>query len=130
MFLFIAILHIIVCFLLVIFVLLQNPKGGALGVFGGGGSSVFTSTGASDFLVNITKWCAIVFACTSILMAYMNSKKGSSVILDRPQTINENNIESTQGITPPTDSSGSTPSKKNPSPKQTSPEEKSEPSSE
>ncbi len=86
MFLFISILHILTCLFLILFIMLQNPKGGALGVFGGQSSSksVFASTGGSDFLVSITKWCAIVFALTSILMTYINVKKESSVILDQP----------------------------------------------
>ena len=82
----VAALHIFVSIALVVFVLLQNPKGGAMGILGGMGSSksVFGSTGADDFLVTTTKWCALIFACTSITLAYMNTKKGSSVILDSP----------------------------------------------
>ncbi|MDE0150956.1 MAG: preprotein translocase subunit SecG [Bdellovibrionales bacterium] len=83
---FVATIHIITCVILVGFVLLQNPKGGALGILGGqsGSKSVFSGTGASDFLVTVTKWCAVVFAFTSIQLAYMNTKKSSSVILDAP----------------------------------------------
>ncbi len=86
MLIFVATIHIITCIVLVAFVLLQNPKGGALGLLGGqGGSrSVFSGTGASDFLVTVTKWCAVIFAVTSIQLAYMNTKKSSSVILDAP----------------------------------------------
>lgn len=87
MFTLIAIIHVIICIALIFFILVQNPKGGALGVFGGGGSSsnqAFSSTGASDFLVTITKWCAIIFGMTCVGIAYINIKKGSSVILDTP----------------------------------------------
>lgn len=86
MLVFVATIHIITCVILVGFVLMQNPKGGALGILGGqgGSKSVFSGTGASDFLVTITKWCAVVFALTSIQLAYMNTKKSSSVILDAP----------------------------------------------
>lgn len=82
----VATIHIITCVILVVFVLLQNPKSGALGMLGGqgGSKSVFSGTGASDFLVTTTKWCAIVFAITSIQLAYMNTQKSSSVILDEP----------------------------------------------
>lgn len=86
---FIATLHIIACLTLILFVVIQNPKGGALGVFGGQSSSsksVFASTGASDFLISVTKWCAITFAITSISIAYINSNKNSSIILDQPIT--------------------------------------------
>ncbi len=86
MLVFVSTVHIITCVMLVAFVLLQNPKGGALGILGGqgGSKSVFSGTGASDFLVTITKWCAVIFAITSIQLAYMNTKKSSSVILDVP----------------------------------------------
>ena len=85
MFIFVAVIHILVSITLVLFVLLQNPKGGALGALGGQSSSksVFGSTGASDFLVTVTKWCAVIFAVTSIQLAYMSSKKEESLILDQ-----------------------------------------------
>ena len=81
----VATIHVIASITLVLFVLLQNPKGGGTGILGGQSSSknVFSSTGASHFLVTITKWSAVVFALTSIQLAYMNSKKDSSVILNQ-----------------------------------------------
>ena len=107
---FIAALHIIVSFILVLFILLQNPKGSSMGILGGQSSSksVFSSTGASDFLVKITKWSAVIFALTSIQLAYMNTKKGSSVILDQ-------NTPSTEAVPAPADP---------PSETNTAPEEK------
>ena len=100
-FLLVAGIHIIVSLVLITFVLLQNPKGGALGILGGQSSSksVFGATGASDFLIKVTKWCIVIFAITSIQLAYMTSKKGDSVVLDPQNT-----------TTP-------TPPPKNPSPK-------------
>lgn len=85
MFIFAAVIHILVSITLVLFVLLQNPKGGALGMLGGQSSSksVFGSTGAGDFFASVTKWCAVVFAVTSIHLAYMSSKKEESLILDQ-----------------------------------------------
>ena len=80
----VATIHIITSVILVSFVLLQNPKGGGTGILGGqsGSKNVFSSTGASNFLVTVTKWSAVIFAFTSIHLAYMSSKKDSSVILD------------------------------------------------
>ena len=85
MLVFVATIHIIASIILVVFVLLQNPKGGGAGIFGGqsGSKNVFSSTGASSFLVTVTKWSAVIFAITSIQLAYMNSKKNSSIILDQ-----------------------------------------------
>lgn len=94
MFIFIATFHIIISILLVVLVLLQNPKGGALGFLGGqsGSKSVFSSTGASDFLLTATKWCAVIFALTSIQLAYMSSKRNDSVILN-PTTTETQGLE-------------------------------------
>ena len=108
MFIFIAIIHVIVSLVLIAFVLLQNPKGGALGIMGGGSGakSVFSGTGASDFLVTITKWCAVIFALTSIQLAYMNTKKGtSSVILNQESEINPQQEDSEKSQAPENKSS-------------------------
>ena len=104
MFIFIVTIHVLVSILLVTLVLLQNPKGGNIGFLGGqsGSKSVFSSTGASDFLLKATKWCAAIFALTSIQLAYMSSRRGDeSIILD-----NQNQIESSESLAPsvPTDS--------------------------
>jgi len=82
MFTLIVVLHVIVAFSLIIFVLLQDPKGGAMGVFGGGGSSntLFGATGASNLLTTTTKWLAIIFAVTCLSLAYFSSQKSSSVL--------------------------------------------------
>ncbi len=84
MFTFLAIVHIIVSVIMVLFILLQDPKGGdggALGMLGGGGSkSLFGNTGGNQFLVNVTKWTAIIFAFTSIYLAALSSKKDESVM--------------------------------------------------
>src|SRR5690606_39848896 len=78
-----AILHIVIGVGLVIFVLLQDPKGGgAGGMFGGGGSSnsVFGSTGAGNFLTATTKWFAICFAVSCLALTCVsttNQRKGS-----------------------------------------------------
>ncbi len=82
MFTFLSIVHIIVSFIMIIFILLQDPKGGgAFGIIGGGGTkSLFGSSGANQFLVGVTKWTAIIFAFTSIYLAALSSDKNTSVI--------------------------------------------------
>lgn len=78
---FLAIFHITLAVLLIVLVLLQDSKGGALGVFGAGSSSsVFGSSGGSDFLTKATKWLAILFSATCILLAYTTTKKQESVL--------------------------------------------------
>ena len=84
MFTFLAIVHIVVSVFMVVFILLQDPKGGsggALGMLGGGSSkSLFGSTGGNQFLVNVTKWMAVIFAFTSIYLAALSSQKKDSVM--------------------------------------------------
>lgn len=78
--------HLVIGVSLVLFVLLQDPKGGAMGVFSGGSSSnsFFGASGASNFLTATTKWLAILFAVSSLSLTYMTAKKGASVMDDLP----------------------------------------------
>lgn len=78
-----AIVHVLIGIGLVIFVLLQDPKGGgAGGMFGGGGGSntVFGSTGAGNFLTASTKWFAIFFAVSCLTLTCVSSRKERSVL--------------------------------------------------
>jgi len=78
--------HLVIGVSLVLFVLLQDPKGGAMGVFSGGSSSnsFFGASGASNFLTATTKWLAILFAVSSLGLTYLTAKKGASVMDDMP----------------------------------------------
>jgi preprotein translocase subunit SecG len=80
---FVAVFHLFLAVLLIIFVLLQDAKGGAAGIFGGGSSrSVFGSTGGVTFLTKATTAIAIMFSVTCVSLAYMTStayKHGGSV---------------------------------------------------
>lgn len=78
---FLAIFHVLIAVCLVIFVLLQDSKGGAMGVFGGGSSnSFFGSTGATNFLVKATRWLAIAFAISCLTLTYMSTRRNTSVL--------------------------------------------------
>ena len=81
----ISLVHASACILIVLFILLQHPKGGGiLGVLGGGGGgkSLFSAGGASDFLVNTTKWLTVIFALTSLSLSYISAQKDSSLMAD------------------------------------------------
>ena len=83
MFTFLAIVHVVVSIIMIAFILLQDPKGGggAFGMLGGGGSkSLFGNTGGNQFLVNVTKWTAVIFAFTSLYLAALSSEKDKSVM--------------------------------------------------
>lgn len=79
---FITVVHLFVALILIIFVLLQDSKGGAAGVFGGGSgsNSLFGSTGGADFLTKMTRYTAIMFAVTCLGLAYMTSKPQKSLM--------------------------------------------------
>ena len=63
-----TIIHIIVCFVLILAVLLQSGKSADLaGAFGGGGSqTVFGPRGAANILSKMTTICAVLFMVTSL----------------------------------------------------------------
>ncbi|MEK6555844.1 MAG: preprotein translocase subunit SecG [Bdellovibrionota bacterium] len=77
----ITVIHLLISVSLIGAVLLQDPKGGAMGMLGGGGGSqsVFGATGASTFLTSATKWLAISFGITCILLTYFTSHSTKSV---------------------------------------------------
>ena len=81
----ITVLHVIVCFALVLIVLLQAGKGAEMGAaFGGASQTLFGSSGAMGFLTKLTTAAAIVFMITSLLLAFSSTRQASSVIRERP----------------------------------------------
>jgi preprotein translocase subunit SecG len=85
----VTILHILVCFALVLIVLLQAGKGAEMGAaFGGASQTIFGSSGAMGFLTKLTTVAAVIFMITSLLLAFSSSRRASSVVKERPaQTV-------------------------------------------
>ena len=82
-----VVLQLIVCLLLIALVLLQDPKGGAAGgVFGGGGGSntLLGATGATTFLVKLTRFAAIGFGVLCLVMTWYLKRDTGSVIDAEP----------------------------------------------
>jgi preprotein translocase subunit SecG len=79
---FLAVVHLFIGVALVLFVLMQDSKGSAMGALGGGSSSntFFGSSGASNFLSTTTKWLAIAFAISCLSLTYITSRKATSVM--------------------------------------------------
>jgi preprotein translocase subunit SecG len=71
-----TILHVMLCFLLIVVVLLQSGKAADLaGAFGGAGSqTAFGPRGAATFLSKATTWCAIMFMLTSMTLVLRQDK--------------------------------------------------------
>jgi len=76
------ILHVIVCFVLIMVVLLQSGKAADLaGAFGGGGSqTAFGSRGAATVLTRATTIAAVLFMITSLSLAILGSRRSGSVL--------------------------------------------------
>ncbi len=81
---FISIVHVITALLLILFILVQQGKGGGMGAaFGGGASTqVFGGRGAGNFLTRGTAICAFIFMTTSVSLAYLSSS-GDRALKDR-----------------------------------------------
>jgi preprotein translocase subunit SecG len=85
MLLFVTLLHIILCFILMLVILLQPGKGADVGAaFGGGGgsSTIFGPRGAGSFLSQATTIVAVLFMTTSVTLAvYSNAalRSGSDI---------------------------------------------------
>jgi preprotein translocase subunit SecG len=73
----ITILHIAVCFFLIVVVLLQSGKSGDVAAaFGGMGSqTAFGPRGAATVLSRATTWSAIIFMVTSITLSVAASRR-------------------------------------------------------
>ena len=83
MFTAVIVLHIIVCIALTIVVLLQQGKGADVGaVFGGSSQTVFGAGGASSPLFKLTWTFALLFAFTSLFLAYSSTKRISGSIFE------------------------------------------------
>ena len=81
----ITIIHVIVCFALVLIVLLQAGKGAEMGAaFGGASQTLFGSSGAMGFLTKLTTVAAIVFMITSLMLAFSSTRQASSVVRPKP----------------------------------------------
>ena len=77
---FITVLHIAVCFFLILVVLVQGGNQGGVGAAFGGGNSqgVFGATGATSLLGKMTHAAAAVFLFTTISLTILQGQPGSA----------------------------------------------------
>ena len=83
------VLHVVVCFILIMVVLLQSGKAADLaGAFGGGGSqTALGSRGAATVLTKATTISAILFMITSLSLAIYGSRRSGSVFEQAPAPV-------------------------------------------
>ena len=74
---FLSILHVALCFFMILVILLQPGKeGGMGGAFGGGAAtSAFGGQGATTFLSKVTAGCAAAFFITSLLLSFIGHQR-------------------------------------------------------
>lgn len=86
---FIAIIHVAIAIFLVLLVLIQDSKGAMGGLLGGGGSqSVFGASGATNILVKITRYTAIIFAATCLLLSWYSANQTGGSVMDKYKAAN------------------------------------------
>lgn len=89
MFQIILAIHLVIAFILIVLVMLQQGKGADAGAnFGGGGSSqsVFGSGGSNNFMLKMTSVVAVIFFITSLALAYLGAQqaKGYQSVVQKP----------------------------------------------
>ena len=92
----VTVVHILVCFFLIIVVLLQSGQSGDIAAaFGGMGSqTAFGPRGAATVLTKATTWCAVIFMLTSITLSVTSARhSGTGSVLQ--------NYKSTPAKNPP-----------------------------
>ena len=84
MYIFLIVIHVMVCFLMVGAILLQSGKGAEIGAsFGGSSQTVFGSRGPANFLSKFTVVVAAIFMLTSLGLAILAKERAfSSTVID------------------------------------------------
>lgn len=107
MFQIILAIHLVIAFVLIVLVMLQQGKGADAGAnFGGGSSqSVFGSGGANTFMLKLTSLIAVLFFITSLSLAYLGAQqaKGYQSVtqkLEQPSNVVEEEPASEEPVVP------------------------------
>ncbi len=81
MYIFLIIIHVIVCFVLIAVVLLQAGRGGGFSDMMGGAQpqSIF-GTQTNEFMTRATEVCAVLFIVTSLSLGILSTHRGKSLM--------------------------------------------------
>jgi preprotein translocase subunit SecG len=84
MYIFIVIIHVMVCIILMGVILLQAGKGAEMGAaFGGSSQTIFGSRGAATFLSKLTVGAAALFMITSLTLSILSRERSvASTVTD------------------------------------------------
>jgi preprotein translocase subunit SecG len=102
MYIFLIIIHVMVCFLMVGAILLQSGKGAEIGAsFGGSSQTVFGSRGPANFLSKFTVVVAAIFMLTSLSLAMLAKERTfSSTVIDLNKKEPSQTVPDTTPATP------------------------------
>ncbi len=73
-------IHLVIAVFLIGLVMLQKSEGGALGIGGGGGGSLFSARGVGNTLTRLTAILAACFFATSIALTMLANKHSGSIV--------------------------------------------------
>lgn len=112
MYTFLIVVHLFMCFLMVVVILLQSGKGAEIGAsFGGSSQTIFGSRGPGTFLSKITVGAAILFMITSLSLAVASKERSLFSVLDAQEETELpleifpiSDEQTTDEISPPMDS--------------------------
>ena len=92
--------HLIIAVAIIVLVLLQQGKGSDMGAAFGGGSSqsIFGARGSANFLSRLTSVLAISFFLTSLVLAYIYTRKGEDISILQGSVIEQSAEQSILGI--------------------------------
>ncbi len=97
MYLVLMIIHVLISISLILVILAQSSKGGALdGLVGGAASNVLGGQGASKFLQNATKILAFAFMVSCILLVFQ-IKSGKTISSKAMDLMKKEAVEETTG---------------------------------
>ena len=89
MYTFLLSVHIIACFFMIVFVLLQTGRGAGLSMFGGGGDSLINTPSGSSFMKKFTAGLAATFAFTSLFLTLLSDRSGMSSVTSKAPAMPE-----------------------------------------
>ncbi len=93
------VIHMLIAFILIVLILLQQGKGAEMGASFGSGASqtLFGSTGSLPFLVKITTIFVALFFASSLLLGYLTAQEAKQAALQNIPSI----LKTTTTVTQP-----------------------------
>ncbi|MBI3315737.1 MAG: preprotein translocase subunit SecG [Candidatus Omnitrophica bacterium] len=80
MYIFLIVVHVLVCFVLIAVILLQAGRGGGLSEMVGGQVQNLFGTQTNTFMTRATEVSAIIFIVTSLSLGILSTQRGKSLV--------------------------------------------------